>query len=119
VWPADRRASLEAIFTGSAGDAWSLAAIVARLCRNATVDDFRIGEGADHDTCKELCSIHRGSNGRFAFDFNAGGFSVGANHMHGTNSSTTKSIECGAPAGLFDHSRGQLLEFSHGDDFSG
>jgi hypothetical protein len=96
--------------------------MVARLCRNATdatIDDFRIGEGADHDTgeCKELWSIRGGSDGRLALDFSAGGFSVGANHM--STKSDTKSIECGASARLLDHSRGQLLEFSDGDDFSG
>jgi hypothetical protein len=103
------------IFTGSARGAWSLTAMLARLCRNATIDDFRSGEGTDYDSeCKELGSVRRGFDGRLVLDFCAGDFSVGANDM-----SDTKSIECNASARLFDHSRGQLLEFSHGDDFSG
>jgi hypothetical protein len=77
---------------------------------------FEFGEGTDYDTgeCKELWSIRRGFDGRLGLDFSAGGFSVRANHM-----SDTRSIECVASARLYDHSRGQLLEFSDGDDFSG
>jgi hypothetical protein len=80
---------------------------------------FEFGEGTDYDTgeCEELWSIRRGFDGRLGLDFSAGGFSVGANHM--STKSTTKSIECVASARLFDLSRGQLLEFSDGDDFSG
>ena len=79
--------------------------------------DFRTGEGADHDTneCNDLWSIRRGFDGHLGLDFSAGDFSVGANH----HMSDTKSIECGASAGLFDHSGGQLLDFSDGDDFAG
>jgi hypothetical protein len=104
------------IFTGGAGDAWSFAAIVARRCHYATMHDFKIGEGADHDTgeCKKLWSIRRGFDGRLGLDFCAGGFSVGANHaMSG------ESIERGDTGRLFDHSRGLRLEFSDGDDFAG
>ena len=80
---------------------------------------FRIEEGTDDGTgeCKELWSIGRGFDGRLDLDFSAGDFSVGANHM--STKSGTKSIECGASARLFDHSRGLRLEFSDGDDFSG
>jgi len=77
---------------------------------------FRSGEGTDNDSeCKELWSIRRGFDGHLGLDFSAGDFSVGANH----HMSDTKSIECGASAGLFDHSGGQLLDFSDGDDFAG
>jgi hypothetical protein len=90
--------------------------MVARLCLDPTMDDFRIGEGADHDTgeCKELWSIGRGFDGRLGFDFNARDFSVGANRtMSG------ESIERGDTGRLFDHSRGLRIEFSDGDDLSG
>ena len=77
--------------------------------------DFRIGEGADHDTgeCKELWSIRRGFDGRLGLDFSARDFSAGANTMSG------EFIERGDTGRLFDHSRGLRLEFSDGDDFAG
>ena len=62
---------------------------------------------------QELWSLRRGFDGRLGVNFSAADFSISANDM-----SDTKSVECGAFARLFDHSRRQLLEFSDRDDFS-